>query len=293
MIFLKKIIICITCLILLTGCSNKKDNSSEDKLTSEIEYIGSEIINILHNLNNITIANYELTEKKFSMNEELEMQNESGEDSKASSGETNLQNKNNSSDEQKEAQTSNNISVTEMQYKSILNTNTSEVNWNKIKQEIETINTAWNILLIDLQTKNVDNIEEFSNTLNASIISIKNENKNDALTNLTTLYSFIPNYLKTVSNNKHTFVLEQTKYYILLAYSSVTKENWNDVTYNIKKAENSFIELLNDKEYLSEKKFKIDKTYSQIKDLQNAIPSNDKELFYLKYKNLIESLNTF
>ena len=48
---------------------------------------------------------------------------------------------------------------------------------------------------------------------------------------------------------------------------------------------------MNDIEYLKNKEYKVNKTYILIKELQNSISYKDKKLFYLKYRNLIESLN--
>ncbi len=66
----------------------------------------------------------------------------------------------------------------------------------------------------------------------------------------------------------------------------------NNFKKNLSDAENSFLGVLNDTEYSKNKEFKINKTYMLIKDMQTVIPNNDKELFLVKYKTLMESLNT-
>jgi len=132
----------------------------------------------------------------------------------------------------------------------------------------------------------------FSNLLDATIIAIKNEDKETTLTNLTNLYSYIPKFLTAISADKNTQNIELTKYYVFTAYAAASQDDWNAVTTNISNAENNFLSIVNDKEYTKNKEYKIHKTYLLIKDLQNSIVNQDKQLFFLKYKNLIESLNT-
>ena len=38
--------------------------------------------------------------------------------------------------------------------------------------------------------------------------------------------------------------------------------------------------------------YKVNKTYILVKELQNSLDLQDKEVFYIKYKNLLESINT-
>ena len=304
---MKKILIILSCLIFLTGCNNKtEDASSKEKLTAEMEYISLEIADLLHNLNNISLENYEVVTEKVSLSKESSSQSEgqssgggssgggqNGGSSQSGSGEQSGQSGQESS--QSKQGDKENISVTEMQNKSILNTDTKKLEWDKMKQDIEAINTSWSVMMIDLKNNNVseDSITEFSNTLNSTIISIKNEDKKATLTNLTNLYSYIPKFLTSISADQNTQVLETTKYHVFLAYSAASQENWDTATTNLEAAESNFLNILNDEEYKDNKKFKSTKTHTLIKDLKNSIFNKDKDLFFLKYKNLIESLNTF
>jgi len=181
-----------------------------------------------------------------------------------------------------------------MQNNSILNLDTEDIDWEKMKTTIESLNTSWNIITIDLKNSNVsdENITEFNKILNETIISIKNEDKALTLTNLTNLYSYVPQILTEISADKHTQNIERAKYQIYLAYASATKEEWETVTAKLTEAESNFLSVVNDIEYFENNKFKVNKTHTLIKNLQTTIENNDKELFFLKYKNLIESINT-
>lgn len=183
------------------------------------------------------------------------------------------------------------ITVTEMKSNSILQIDTEDIDWENIKRKIENVNTSWAIMMIDLRTQNVSNdyIIQFSNLLNTSIISIKNEDKNASLNNLTNLYSYIPKFLTAISAKSHIQNLETIKYYIFMAYSAASQDDWNTVNTNISNAESNYLYLLNTSEIAENK---LNKVYSLLKDTQNSITAEDKELFLLKYKKLMENLNT-
>lgn len=280
---MKKLIIIIICIFLLTGCSKQtEEDNNIAKITSEIDYFSSQIIAILNDLNNISLNNYEL------ISEEVKVENNS---SASEEETTNSEKEESSEDNSNEDNTYKQI--TAMKEKSTLQLNSSEIEWNSIKNQIELINTSWSIIILDLSKANIsdEDISKFGATLNNTILSIKKENKEETLINLTELYSFIPDFLITISAEKSKQVLEATKYNVLSAYTAVSINNWNIPFEKLKDAENCFNEYVKDNENNTSKKFKMNKVITLIKDLQNAIPANDKELFYMKYKNLMENLN--
>ena len=297
---MKKFLILVICLFFLVGCSdNTSDTQSKEKLTSEIKYFSSHIAKLLNDLNNISLQNYELTSRKVNIDSSSNnssssegssssgSSSNSGGQSQSGSGQGSSQNNDQSAESQS-------ITVTDMQANSVLKTNTDDINWDLVKTEIEQINTSWNVVMLDLQNANVSNtdIMAFSNLLDKTIISIKNEDKNTSLTNLTALYSYIPKFLNSVSMDKSLQNIETTKYNIFIAYTAVSQDDWNTANTNIANAESTFLSVLNDTDYSKNREFKINKTYVLLKDIQNSIVNKDKELFFLKYKNLMESLNT-
>ena len=297
---MKKILILVICLFFLVGCSDNTSNTeSKDKLTSEIKYFSSHIAKLLNDLNNISLQNYELTSRKVNIDSSSNnssssegssssgSSSNSGGQSQSGSGQGSSQNNDQSAESQS-------ITVTDMQANSVLKTNTDDINWDLVKTEIEQINTSWNVVMLDLQNANVSNtdIMAFSNLLDKTIIGIKNEDKNTSLTNLTALYSYIPKFLNSVSMDKSLQNIETTKYNIFIAYTAVSQDDWNTANTNIANAETSFLSVLNDTNYYQNREFKINKSYVLLKDMQNSIVNMDKELFFLKYKNLMESLNT-
>lgn len=59
------------------------------------------------------------------------------------------------------------------------------------------------------------------------------------------------------------------------------------------KAEGKFLETLNNvSKDKDQRKYNINKTYILIEELKNSLGTKEKEVFYVKYKFLIEELNT-
>lgn len=299
-IIISILFLCIVNLIALTGCSSNdsKDNANKDKVIQELDYLDGQIIGILNKLNNITLENYTVTSEKTDLTEST---SSSGKSSTSGSGSNEGESNQNSGVEQKqsssqssESEEKSSITVSQMESKTILDSDQNDTDWNSIKSEIEKINNAWAVILLDLSNFNIDSndILGFSSTLDNCILSIKEENKADSLTNLTKLYSFIPKYETSISASNNVQNIKQVKSYIIDSYAAVDQDNWSDVETNMLECEKTYKNIINDIEYIKDKEVKVNRTYVLIKELQNSLVFKDKKLFYVKYKNLIESINT-
>ena len=301
-IILPILFLCIISLISLSGCSNKEitEQESKEKVIQELDYLDSQIIGILNKLNNITLENYTVTSEEVSLEQSSSSGGESG--SSGSSGESG-QSSGVQQEEQKQSggneQSGNskeksNITASQMEPKTILASEQGDIDWNTVKSEIEKINNSWGVILLDLSSFNINSndVLGFSNALDNCILSIKDENKSSSLVNLANLYSFIPKYEASISAPNNVQNIKQVKLYILNSYAAVEQDNWNEVESNMAQCENTYKNIINDIEYVKDKEIKVNRTYVLIKELQNSLSYKDKKLFYIKYKNLIESINT-
>ena len=283
--FLKKIFyVLLICLIVLVGCSKKEDEDVErDKVIVEISHFSSELLDMLNALNNISLQNYELVSEEVSNNSQSGNSNQSTSQTESKSS---MQNSESANNEEK-------VTVTQIKNVSTLNINNDEIDWEILKQKIENLNVLWSVMMLDLYKldANKEEIIDFGNLLNQAILSIKSEDKIGTLTNLSALYSYMPRFIKIGSEDNAIQNIESTKYYIIVSYISASLGDWNNVGENLLNAENSFLNVLNDTEYYGKKETMINKTYMLIKDLQTATLNNDKTLFFLKYKNLMENIN--
>ena len=190
------LIIAIILIILLTGCNEKNKNDDlNEKVKQELDYIDIQTVSVLNKLNNITLRNYIITEEEI-QNKDQSTTEKSGSGEK---GQQNSQNEQKESDSQSSSDSKleeTNVTVTSMEPQSILALDETKIEWDVIRNKVETINEAWSIILLDLSNVNIDSndILGFSNALNDTMISVKEENKTNTLINASKMYSYIPKY---------------------------------------------------------------------------------------------------
>lgn len=283
----------------LTGCDHGRTNEdTKSKAMGELEYLDSQIISLANKLNNLSMQNYAISSEEVNLGEENSSgtsSSQSGNEASGGSGESSSQQKqsNSQSGSGEESQKSN-ITTTQMEPKTVLDSDENDIDWKSIKSQIETINEAWGVVILDLSSLNVDNnyILGFSSSLDKSILSIKDENKADTLVNIANLYSYIPKFEQNISAEQNLQNIKQVKSNMINAYAFLEKDDWTAIETNMSECENTFKNLLNDLEYIQDKEYKVNRTYVLIKELQNSISYKDKKLFLVKYKNLMESVNT-
>ena len=326
---MRKIFIFVLASILvfsLSGCS-KIDNTPEalgEKVNSEIEYLDSELITMMSDLNNINFSNYLVEAREV---EQLSKPSEKTSGSSKSSGQGDPQGGGSSGSEsqsggqggssssqsgqngsQSETSTgagngsgqgksggenAEKIKVTEMVAQSSLDTNYDDVDWEEIKTSIETFYTSWNTIILDLYKLNIasEDITGFSSNLDQLVINIKNQDKPAALATATTLYSYIPKYLDSFSQDSALKDLTTAKMHIMNAYTSATIDAWDVVAGELLLAEQAYTSVMKNNEYMSKKEYNVNKTYITLKELQNAVQYQDKTVFFLKYKNLMQEVD--
>ena len=295
-------ILMLTVIFCLTGCGNQTTNNenTKEKAIQEIEYLDSQIVSLVNKLNNISMQNYAISSEEVDLGEENSSgtsSSQSGNEASGGSGSGSSGGEQKQSSSQsgsgEESQKSN-ITTTQMEPKIILDSDENEIDWKSIKSQIETINEAWGVVVLDLSSLNVDNnnILGFSSALDRTILSIKDENKGDTVINIANLYSYIPRFEENISANQSTQNIKQVKSNIINAYSLLEQDNWTAIETNMSECESTFKNLLGDMEYIQDKEYKVNRTYVLIKELQNSLAYKDKKLFLVKYKNLMESVNT-
>lgn len=305
-----KIMLIIYMLILimfLCGCNNnEEDNHIDKKVQNEIEYIDKKVTGMMNKLNNITLENYEVKAKEISSQKESKdnssKENESsrGESSGESSGGSESSEEEKSGGSSSEGKSSNgesqgeskDIKLLQMQPSNILVIDKDDIDWDTLKSEIELIYSGWNSTILDLYSVNVANedILNFSKALDEAVISIKSEDKRKSLQQLANLYEFLPKYASGLSIEESTKNILQTKSNILKAYSLVEDENWQEVQNQLDHADTAYTKVINDVDYIQDKQENALKVYVLIKELRNSISLKDKDIFYIKYKNLMNAI---
>lgn len=296
------ILLIMTSLFLLSGCSNDKEEELlKNKLTSEIEYLDSMLFSMLNKANGLTLSNYQVSAKKIEDKAGTDSQNESNSSSNEKSGASTESGSSGQGGEQgnsggsnssgKENESNRNDYEYKMVENSIL-TGPKTPDWTQLTSHAELIYSDWAVVTLDLYKQNIDNqkILNFNTDLDALVKAIKEKNKAQTLSLLAKLYSYLPIYYAGFSNDSMKTNLYKVKSSVLNAYAIVEQNNVEEIKKQLQVAEESMIAMLNNMGGKNQNEYNLNKAYILLKDLQNTANQNDADIFYLKYKNLMEEL---
>lgn len=257
-------------IISFSGCSKEKTDEEQlrNKNISEIDYLENYIMSLINSINNIDLKQYDAKIEKTENLNEILQENE----------------------EISSKDTENNVVQYSMVPNIVLNADKT-INWENLKLGIENLNNTWPSIIVDLYKANVDNnkLTEFSNLINTCIGNIKNENRTETLNNLAKLYEYIPVFLEKIASDNQQIELAKTKVEVIKAYVNIDFANWEELKTSLDRAISNFEPIVNNTNE-AEKEYNIRKAYVLLQEFKNAVDTNDKDLLFMKYKNLMEEL---
>ena len=172
------------------------------------------------------------------------------------------------------------------------NNQVPEIDWTYMKTNVETIYTILPTFISDLNMLeiNSDGISNFSNILDQTTLSIKNEDKFASINNLANLYAFLPNYRSQLSSDKQKINIDYTINFVLNGYAFLEQNNWDEVNMQLTSAINCYLTVMEkmDEDFIAQNR--VSKAYILLNELKNCVSFQDKDLFYMKYYLLIEEL---
>lgn len=279
---------------------DNKWNDDKEKTVSEVRYLETKLTSLLNAINNIKYENYKVMASKIDETESSSNSTKSSgrsDSSNMNSGESKSKTSSQSSEGSDSEQTGEEKESSQTKYTlektSTLSNSSKEINWDKIKSEVEILYSVIPTTTLDLYSLNIDQNEilQFNKDLDNLTSSVKNEDKEKTLENLSKLYGYLPKYLEKIYENETYTNIVKTKSYVVSAYSIVDTENWNQISEYVKKAIESYSSVLNNITTDS-KTYNVNKGYILLNELQNAVNMKDKEIFLIKYKNLLEEFNS-
>ncbi len=279
---------------------NNKWNDDKEKTVSEVRYLETKLTSLLNAINNIKYENYKVMSSKIDETESYSNSTKSSgrsDSSNMNSGESKSKTSSQSSGGSDSEQTGEEKESSQTKYTlektSTLSNSSKEINWDKIKSEVEILYSVIPTTTLDLYSLNIDQNEilQFNKDLDNLTSSVKNEDKEKTLERLSKLYGYLPKYLEKIYENETYTNIVKTKSYVVSAYSIVDTENWNQISEYVKKAIESYSSVLNNITTDS-KTYNVNKGYILLNELQNAVNMKDKEIFLIKYKNLLEEFNS-
>lgn len=302
----KKYFIFFICFIIFTAViitsimifANTGDDKTKSKIDEELEFLETKLLGMLNCLNNIPFSNSILLEQnsiKGQANSKESESSKQGSESSQSSGEESGSSQSDSSSSGSSEGSSGSsknedYSKYNVKTQNILINQSSEIDWDYIKNTVQVLYTSWPSIMIDLHSVNIKNedILTFSNTLDVLIVNIQNEDKKLTLNSLAVLYSFIPIYKEQYSEDNDKINIAYTKSYIISSYALAEEDKWDEMQAQIAKAGEYFGLIINSVNE-NRNQASVSKTYILINEMNNVISLKDKKLFYMKYKNLMET----
>ena len=253
----------------------------EVKFVKEMQYISNQLISVLGQFNGISIGDYaiQLNASKISSDkkekENLKDKKEDDEDNKKNEAKESI-----NDDKPKEINQDQNYILSQV--------GKYESNWKFIEEQIENLYQIWDNICLDLLEVNLDSkqITKFTDCLNSSLKWIKEKNKNEAMNNIVQLYKLLPEYCKTALGENEKTISFEIKAKVTEGYVNVSNDKWSEAIKNIEEAEMKFRNIINN----NESKILLNQSYIIINELKKAVEIQDKEIFFIQYKNLISRI---
>lgn len=290
------LIIVILGFMIYSNASKDDDNNQNEKTFSEIKYVESKLVELFNEMNKIESRNYNIAIGEVSK----ETEQSSSEESSSSSGSGGGQGGTSSGEASSSSGDNNSTSNSkqdnkkfELEISGVL-TNKEDINWEYIKGEIENLYSSISTITLDLLQINVtqEEILAFNSQLDNLAVAVKDENKENTLSQMSTLYDTLATITQKIQGEETYKILVEIKQNIFKAYSKLDTGNWNEIANDINNAITSYSKLLSNTNIESQNQYAINKGYILINELQNAVNLQDTSVFLIKYKYLLEELNS-
>ena len=295
------LVIIISSFFIYDSLSNENEDDGKEKALSEIEHLENKLELLFNKLNNIENNNYSLSVKKIeeSSSSQSGSENSNG-NSEESGGSDGVESKNASSGEQSTDSSNSNIESKSnegnneeynLEQSGILTNNNNDIDWKSIKLEVESLYSEVSTITLDLYSLGInrEDVLGFNQELDNLTISVKEENKESTLSNLSKLYDYIPKYLNGLTDDEIYKAKIETKNNLFKAYSILDSKNWQEIGNNVTNTINSFSNNLLNKQ--NDKQYIINKIYIMLNELQSAVDKQDDSIFLIKYKNILEEIS--
>ncbi len=301
------VIMVVLALTIYTNASKNNTENEGDKTASEIKFLESKIVDLLNKMNGIEIRNYkisygEMTKKTQEQSggessKSAGSKSEEGEESSSGNGGSNegdSSGSESSSNSDSQKGTKGTEQKFEMKKTGVLSNNTEDINWEEIKLDIENLYSSIPTITVDLYRNNAnqEDILSFNKEYDNLMQVAKNEDKEKTLTQLSKLYDYIPKFINNTSSTEIEKKVIEAKSNILKGYSKLDNDNWNEIYSDVNNAIKGYSQLLSNTTIDSKKQYSINRIYILLNELKSSISLKDKQIFLIKYKNLLEEFDS-
>lgn len=287
-------------IVLYKNISKGNSEDIKEKTLAEVEYLEKKIVTLLNDLNNIESRNYNLSVSEISKEDTSKSGESSQEEGSKSSKEEGNQGESSGEDNQGQQNSDGSASNGEeekseeytLKETGVL-TNTNEIDWEKIKTEVENLYSPIPTITLDLYGLDIakEDILGFNQELDNLTKIVQEQNKENTLASLSKLYEYIPKFAEKTTDEKTYKTVIATKNNLFKAYSKLDTKNWGDISNDVKTSIETFSSGLVSTSSSSNKQYIINKIYIMLNELQNAVNVKDEAIFLIKYKNILEEMN--
>ena len=298
------VIIAILGFVIYSNANKGEENNQQEKTLSEIKYVESKLVQLFNEMNKIESRNYSISIGEISKdNSSQSNAQSSGQSSGGSSSESvsgGGEGETSSGEQSDSSENSNSSSNSkqdkkkfELQLSGVL-TNKEDINWDYVKGEVENLYTSIATITLDFYQigANQDNILTFNQQIDNLSVAVKNENKETTLAELSNLYTNLSNITQNLDGNETYKMIIRIKENIFKAYSKLDVGKWDEISSDVNNATSIYSELLTNASNGIDNQYEINKGYILINEMQNAVKLQDVSVFLIKYKNLLEELNS-
>lgn len=283
---------------------------SKEKVYSELQLVEGKLVNFFNQMNQIEFENYKISVKEVKEENQKSDNQSQSQDGQGSSSEGQSSGENSegnasgssgggesggSSGESSSGGTTSKQDTKKYTMEAIgVLTRDEQIDWQPVKIEVENLYLSIPTIILDLYqiTDNHEEVLAFSSEFDNLTKAIKEESKDKTLQELTKVYEYIPKLASYCSDDETEKVVLKTKESIFKAYSKLDKGDWQTIDQEIKAGTQEFSRLLTSVSVDEQNQFNINKGYIMLNELQKAVEKQDVEIFLIKYKNLLEDLNS-
>ena len=299
------VIIAILGFVIYSNANKGEENNQQEKVFSEIKYVESKLVQLFNEMNKIESRNYSIAIGEISKDSSSSQSNgqssgQSNDESSSESGSGGGEGGTSSGEQSDSSNNSNSSSNSdqdnkkfELQLSGVL-TNKEDINWDYVKGEIENLYTSVATITLDFYQigANQDNILSFNQQIDNLSVAVKDENKETTLAELSNLYTNLSNITQNSQGNETYKMVVRIKENIFKAYSKLDAGKWDEISNDVNNATSIYAELLTNASNGIDNQYEINKGYILINEMQNAVKLQDVSVFLIKYKNLLEELNS-
>ena len=172
-------------------------------------------------------------------------------------------------------------------------TSNRDIDWSSCKNELELIYTSISTITLDLYKINVaqEDILNFNKEMDNLTATIQKEDKQETLNQLVKTYNYISKFTQNINCNQLYKIAIETKTNVFTAYAKLEENKWKEMDSDVSKAIETYSTLLTSSEIDENKQSNVNKGYVMLNELKSSISMQDKSVFLIKYKNLLEEIN--